>query len=339
MINIKLDLSYEDWMKDTIDAYSRPDIQKALLEYDINLAPNLTKYDYLMCMTTSEFLNKELHDKVFFIHQDDAVVPDHMDILLNPLVMGWFKFSAPRNKELALGPYFMQYHHQFLSYYKEHPELTHDRPFLAKPEFFKNKQILNKIVEGLSWLHFRRIDSIFKFYSDDFLEHQNRTVDASFCGWMDYGFPAISHHRELCVRTLENIKNRNIFAKRGRVLYVGGPYENMLLTSKTCISPWGYGESCHRDFEAMIHGAIIIKPDIDYCAAYPDIFRSNLSYIRCKPDFSDLADRIDYAVGNPIKMKQMRRDCNWLVTEARNPKNIAKHLADKFRYLIGQFDK
>ena len=89
----------------------------------------------------------------------------------------------------------------------------------------------------------------------------------------------------------------------------------------------------------MIHGAIIIKPDIDYVAAYPDIFRSDLSYIKCQRDFSDLADRIDYVRGNPIKMKQMRQDAHWLVTEARKSSNIAKHLADKFRYLISQFDK
>jgi len=338
MINIKLDLSREDWMIDTIDAYSRPDIQKALLEYDINLSPDLIKYDYLMCMTTKEFLNKELHDKVFFIHQDDASVPDQMDPLLNPLVLGWFKFSAPKNKELALGPYFNQYHHQFLSYYNENPN-SERRPFIAKPEFFNNKNVLNKIVDGLSWLHFRRIDTTFKRYSDQELQNRNRDVDACFCGWMEYGYPAISHHRELCVKTLESIINRNIFAKRGRVLNVGGPYEEMMLRSKSCISPWGYGESCHRDFEAMIHGAIIIKPDIDYVAAYPDIFRSDLSYIKCQRDFSDLADRIDYVRGNPIKMKQMRQDAHWLVTEARKSSNIAKHLADKFRYLISQFDK
>jgi hypothetical protein len=339
MINIKLDLSREDWMIDTIDAYSRPDIQKALLEYDINLSPDLTKYDYLMCMTTSAFLNSEIKDKVFLIHQDDAVVPDHMDPLLNPLVLGWFKFSAPRNKELALGPYFMQYHHQFLSYYNDNPDAKKERPVIQKQEFFNNKHVLNKIVEGLSWMHFRRFDNTFKHYSDQDLQNRNRDMDACFCGWMDYCLPAISHHRELCVKTLEGIKNRNIFAKRGRVLNLQGPYEQMMLNSKSCISPWGYGETCHRDFEAMVHGAIIIKPDLDYCITYPDIFRSDLSYVKCDRNFSDLTDRIDYVRGNPIKMKQMRQDCNWLITEARKPKNIAKHLSDKFRYLIQEFDR
>ena len=39
-------------------------------------------------------------------------------------------------------------------------------------------------------------------------------------------------------------------------------YYQELTSSKICISPFGYGEICWRDFEAVLCGALLVKPDM-----------------------------------------------------------------------------
>ena len=39
--------------------------------------------------------------------------------------------------------------------------------------------------------------------------------------------------------------------------------------SKLCFSPFGYGEVCWRDFEAMSTGAVLVKPDMSHLQARP----------------------------------------------------------------------
>lgn len=41
------------------------------------------------------------------------------------------------------------------------------------------------------------------------------------------------------------------------------------------ISPFGWGEICYRDFEAIIGGALLIKPDMSHIQTWPNIYNEN----------------------------------------------------------------
>lgn len=73
---------------------------------------------------------------------------------------------------------------------------------------------------------------------------------------------------------------------------------NNLYRSKLCISPFGQGELCFRDFEAMLFGTILIKPDQSKIITSPDIFEEGETYIGCKLDWSDLEEKIEYTLDN-----------------------------------------
>jgi hypothetical protein len=98
-----------------------------------------------------------------------------------------------------------------------------------------------------------------------------------------------------CVDQIQKLKNCSIscFSDRvsGKTRYV-----NCLFASKVGISPWGLGEKCYRDFEAMYCGCILIKPDTSFVRTYPDIYLNNKTYIPCKIDFSDLQEKVDYII-------------------------------------------
>ena len=71
-------------------------------------------------------------------------------------------------------------------------------------------------------------------------------------------------------------------------------YYQEMTSSKICISPFGYGEICWRDFEAMLCGCLVIKPDMSHVETNPDIFKPFKTYVPVEWDFSDLEDKCIY---------------------------------------------
>lgn len=60
--------------------------------------------------------------------------------------------------------------------------------------------------------------------------------------------------------------------------------------SKLCLSPFGYGEVCWRDYEAVLSGAVLVKPDMGHIVTDPDIFIPWETYAPVAWDLSDLPD-------------------------------------------------
>jgi len=77
------------------------------------------------------------------------------------------------------------------------------------------------------------------------------------------------------------------------------------MTSKIVLSPFGWGEVCIRDYEAVACGAMLIKPDMSHVSTKPDIFRANETYVPIKWDFSDFAEKVDYYLSHPNEAKRI----------------------------------
>ena len=58
--------------------------------------------------------------------------------------------------------------------------------------------------------------------------------------------------------------------------------------AKAIISPFGWGEVCGRDFEAMVYGATMIKMSMEHSVTFPDAYQPYITYVPVKWDFSDL---------------------------------------------------
>lgn len=62
--------------------------------------------------------------------------------------------------------------------------------------------------------------------------------------------------------------------------------------SKSIASPFGWGECCLRDFEAFYNRAILLKPSMEHCVTYPDLYKPFETYIPINWDFSDFENII-----------------------------------------------
>jgi len=99
------------------------------------------------------------------------------------------------------------------------------------------------------------------------------------------------------------------------------------------LSPFGYGEVCVRDFEAILNGSLLLKPDMSHISTWPDIYIPNETYIPLKWDGSDLLDKVDNILSNPKKFIPIIKNSRIVYQESLQ--NIERYFQTK----IGAFFK
>jgi len=82
-------------------------------------------------------------------------------------------------------------------------------------------------------------------------------------------------------------------------------YNQEMLSSRICISPFGYGEICWRDFEAIACGCLLVKPDMSHVRTRPDIFVPGQTYVPVRWDFSDLAETCERYLDQPVELARI----------------------------------
>lgn len=82
-------------------------------------------------------------------------------------------------------------------------------------------------------------------------------------------------------------------------------YMQELRQSKACFSPFGYGEVCWRDFEAVAAGAVLVKPDMSHIETNPDIYRPFETYVPVRWDLADLGERVRAILGDPMEARRI----------------------------------
>lgn len=78
-----------------------------------------------------------------------------------------------------------------------------------------------------------------------------------------------------------------------------------LAGSSLCFSPFGYGEICWRDVEAVQAGAVLVKPDMSHLDCRPDIYRPFETYIPVRWDLADLDEQVRTALADPAGLRRI----------------------------------
>lgn len=108
-----------------------------------------------------------------------------------------------------------------------------------------------------------------------------REYDFHFNGGVTYKFkgkvsPIVSFQRRKLVELINSSQGAHPSptAKISHADYLKG-----VANSKAMFSPFGWGEICLRDFESMIYGNTLIKPDVQHLRTWPNFFVPNETYI------------------------------------------------------------
>lgn len=81
-------------------------------------------------------------------------------------------------------------------------------------------------------------------------------------------------------------------------------YVEEIKNSKFVVSPFGWGEICPRDFEAFLHGSILIKPEMKSIKTWPKWYNKK-TYLPFLWDLSNLRDQIIYALDNYKTLQEL----------------------------------
>lgn len=95
---------------------------------------------------------------------------------------------------------------------------------------------------------------------------------------------------QMMIKKIKNLKVSDVTKKVPKDEYIK---EGM--SAKSILSPFGWGEICGRDFEAIVYGACMIKQDMSHCETYPNVYQANRTYVPLKWDFSDFNEKISKA--------------------------------------------
>ncbi len=171
---------------------------------------------------------------------------------------------------------------------KSFSEVVKKKHNLNKIKLFWNSGILNHSFFGkiLSQLYYFFPVNIFLTSPDSKVYKKKQNL--FYYMTTEYYRKSVAWHRERAFEILK-IKipaRKNIFK-----------YYRSLAKSRICISPFGWGEINYRDFEAMIYGAILLKPKMSHLNTWPNIYTFN-SVIMYDWSCDDLKTKIEQILGN-----------------------------------------
>jgi hypothetical protein len=140
----------------------------------------------------------------------------------------------------------------------------------------------------------------------------------------------ISKHRINCYNKLLNCKFSKICLLDKNIPYKD--WIEILTSSRICISPWGFGEMCYRDFESLYCSSILLKPDCSFLNGFPNIYENNIYYKQCNHNFEDLEEIIDEILKN--KYENITNNGNILINKFYNFKYVGNVIAKEIKNLI-----
>lgn len=200
-------------------------------------------------------------------------------------------------------------------------------PILPKPITVEDYK---KLRLGFSFVAYPHYDALREI---DPARWEHKTIDVFFAGTTYYGLevPWLNWHRQQAVKEIEASGLKYVCAANRA--YNFHEYYEVMRTSRFVVSPWGLGEPCYRDFEAILCGCMVIKPDTTYIKTVPGEFYRMPQFSRgvCRPDFSDLEEAIGRA--QEISLADKATWAQWLLDQNSSEAN-AKRLAKIFREAV-----
>jgi len=144
---------------------------------------------------------------------------------------------------------------------------------------------------GVLARRFRRLGRFlpaFRRYSARFTPpDRKRPVKISCRLGLSHRRTTVLHHRKLIRDVLERA-----FGTETKPL-PREEYLEELRRSRIGVSPFGYGEVCFRDFEVILAGAALVKPDMSHLETWPPVYVNGECYAAHRWDASDLEAVVD----------------------------------------------
>lgn len=93
-------------------------------------------------------------------------------------------------------------------------------------------------------------------------------------------------------------------------------YDKEMSDSLMTLSPFGWGEVCFRDFEAVFAGSLLLKPSMDHIDTWPDIYKPNETYVPLSWNGEDLFEKVEYYLAHARERVEIVQNAQRVYREA-----------------------
>lgn len=138
------------------------------------------------------------------------------------------------------------------------------------------------------------------------------------------GVPWYQAMRQASLSSCKGVKSTSIVTSKS---VSKKEYWNELKLSKICFSPFGYGEVCWRDFEAIMAGALLVKPDMAHVMVNPEIFIPYETYIPVSWDFSDVPEKISHYLRHESERNRIAKNAYDVLFKYVNSNHFVKEFS------------
>ena len=156
--------------------------------------------------------------------------------------------------------------------------------------------------------------------------NKHRNVKVSCRLGLSHSRPAVVAHRKTVIKIMDEM---NVPTSKIRLR----EYFSELRNSQIGVSPFGVGEITLRDFEIIICGAVLVKPDMSHMQTWPALFQPGETYIPHKWDLSDLKEKLEELTGNTELRIRLAMDAQKIYKDAVSPAGLA-NFADRLMGII-----
>ena len=135
--------------------------------------------------------------------------------------------------------------------------------------------------------------------------------------------PTLLYHRSTIMEKI----GKNAHFLTGKVSQ--NQYNREIKHSKITLSPFGWGEVCFRDFEAVLNGSLLLKPDMSHLETWPDVFIPYETYVPFDWDANDLVEKGEYYLKNDKERDRIVRNAfDVYISQARTIEERLESILD-----------
>lgn len=158
------------------------------------------------------------------------------------------------------------------------------------------------------------------------LPDTERPTDVSGRFSTSYDRETVEYHRQLM---REKLKSRY---EHGTVS--AGKYWKEIRKAKVLLSPFGWGEVCHRDFEGFLSGNVLMKPSVEHLDTWPPLFEAGKTYVELSWDMEDATETLDAVLDQYEEYRDVAKAGQQRYREYLTGETAAERFVDHFETLV-----
>lgn len=144
------------------------------------------------------------------------------------------------------------------------------------------------------------LDSLLRFPDRFTSPSASRTIPFACRFGISYSRETVAYQRRMIAEQLGRL------APTGKLSRAG--YLAEMRNARVVVSPFGFGEITLKDFEALLCGSALLKPDMSHLETWPNLFGGGATMFTHRWDLRDLEQALNAALDDDVRRQEIAQN-------------------------------